>query len=46
MGRVEADVFTERFFMLRIFLLGESARVSPERVGNGFDVCSPDCMVS
>ena len=46
MGRVEAEVFTERFFMLRIFLLGESARVSPERVGNGVDACSPDCMLS
>lgn len=32
--RFEADVFTDRFFMLRIFLFGESARSTPGKIGN------------
>lgn len=32
--RFDADVFTDRFFMLRNFLLGDSARSTPGRVGN------------
>jgi hypothetical protein len=32
--RFDADVFTDRFFMLRIFLFGDSARSTPGRVGN------------
>ena len=32
-GRFEPDVFTERFFILRIFLFGESDRSIPGRVG-------------
>lgn len=32
--RFDADVFTERFFMLRIFLFGESTRSTPGRMGN------------
>lgn len=35
MGRVEAVVFTDRFFMFLIFLLGESARLSPGNVEKG-----------
>ena len=32
-GRFEAEVLTDKFFMLRIFLLGESERSKPGRVG-------------
>lgn len=32
--RFDADVFTDKFFMLRIFLFGESARSTPGKVGN------------
>ena len=32
--RFEAEVLTERFFILRIFLFGESARSTPGKVGN------------
>lgn len=32
--RFEAEVFTERFFILRIFLFGESARSTPGKFGN------------
>lgn len=33
-GRLEADVFTDRFFILRIFLFGESALLRPGRLAN------------
>lgn len=32
--RFDADVFTERFFILRIFLFGESARSTLGKIGN------------
>lgn len=32
--RFVAEVFTDRFFMLRIFLFGESARSTPGKMGN------------
>lgn len=32
--RFDADVFTDRFFMLRIFLFGESARSAAGTMGN------------
>ena len=32
--RFDAEVFTERFFILRIFLFGESARSTPGKIGN------------
>lgn len=35
MGRVEAVVFTDRFFMFLIFLLGESTRFKPGNVEKG-----------
>ena len=32
--RFDAEVFTDRFFILRIFLFGESARSNPGKIGN------------
>ena len=32
--RFDAEVFTDRFFILRIFLFGESARSKPGKTGN------------
>ena len=32
--RFDAEVFTERFFILRIFLFGESARSTRGKIGN------------
>lgn len=32
--RFDAEVFTDRFFILRIFLFGESARSTPGKIGN------------
>ena len=32
--RLDAEVFTDRFFILRIFLFGESARSTPGKTGN------------
>lgn len=31
--RVDAEVFTDKFFKLRIFLFGESARSTPGKIG-------------
>lgn len=39
--RLEAEVFTERFLVLRIFLFGESARLRFETLAKGSDSCSP-----
>lgn len=35
--RFDAEVFTERFFMLRILLFGESARSTPGDIGNDLE---------
>ena len=32
--RFDAEVFTDRFFILRIFLFGDSARSTPGKIGN------------
>ena len=39
--RLDAEVFTERFLVLRIFLFGESARLRFETLAKGFESCSP-----
>ena len=38
--RFDAEVFTDRFFMLRIFLFGESARSIPGKTGNELEKAS------
>ena len=49
--RLEAEVLTDRFFILRIFLFGESPRLSPGRLANAVEgrlassmPCIPDCF--
>lgn len=49
--RLEAEVLTDRFFMLRIFLFGESPRLSPGRLAKAVEgrlawsiPCIPDCF--
>lgn len=32
--RFDAEVFTDKFFILRIFLFGDSALSTPGRIGN------------
>lgn len=38
--RFDAEVFTDKFFMLRIFLFGESPRSTPGKVGNELEKAS------
>lgn len=38
--RFDAEVFTDRFFILRIFLFGESARSTPGKTGNELEKAS------
>lgn len=42
--RFDAEVFTDRFFILRIFLFGESARSTPGKVGNELEKGSLDSI--
>ena len=45
-GRCEADVFTDKFFILRIFLFGEWARSNAGSVGKEIEKLSFCSMVS